>query len=196
MRAALYARVSTVDQQTLPMQEAALREYADRRGWLVTLAASEVSSGAKVRPMREQILAECRRRRLDAVVVWKLDRWGRSTSDLVGTLEELRALGIVFVSITEAIDLSTPSGKLVAGVLAVIAEFERDLIIERVRAGMARAKADGKRLGRRPTARAKGPIIRKMYAKMKRDGNLNISEIARRLDVGRASVLRAIADGA
>jgi putative DNA-invertase from lambdoid prophage Rac len=108
-RVGLYARVSTHDQQTLPLQVRAMREYAIRRGWTVVAQIKEVGSGASERELRKKLLAAARRREIDAVVVWRLDRWGRSLVDLVVTLKELSALGVGFVSLTEALDLTTPT---------------------------------------------------------------------------------------
>jgi hypothetical protein len=110
-RAGLYARVSTNDQQTLPMQNRALREYAARRGWTIALQVREVGSGAAKRQAREKLLEAARRREIDVVLVWRLDRWGRSVTDLLATLQELEHLGVGFVSLTEALDLTTPAGR-------------------------------------------------------------------------------------
>jgi resolvase-like protein len=107
-RAGLYARVSTNDQQTLAMQYRAMREYAGRRGWTVALQVREVNSGAAKREAREKLLEAARRREIDLVLVWRLDRWGRSVTDLLATLQELEHLGVGFVSLTEALDLTTP----------------------------------------------------------------------------------------
>src|SRR5258705_6808321 len=109
-RAGLYARVSTNDQQTLPMQSRAMREYAARRGWTITIQVREVGSGAVQRQLREKLLEAARRREIDVVLVWRLDRWGRSVADLLATLQELQHLGVGFVSLTEALDLTTPAG--------------------------------------------------------------------------------------
>jgi putative DNA-invertase from lambdoid prophage Rac len=117
----------------------------------------------------------------------KLDRWGRSVADLVGTLQELQHLGVGFVSLTEALDLTTPTGRAMAGLLAVFAEFEREILRERVRAGLVHARQNGKRLGRPPSAAHKAPQVRKLY----RDG-LSKSEIARRIEIGRTSVRRIL----
>ena len=149
-RVGLYARVSTLDQQTLPMQIRALREYAAKRGWTVAAQVKEVGTGAAARELRRQLMDAARRREIDAVLVWRLDRWGRSVPDLVSTLQELAALGVGFVSLTEALDLTTPTGRAMAGLLAVFAEFEREILRERVRAGLAHARQNGKRLGRPP----------------------------------------------
>ena len=105
MRAGIYARVSTHDQQTLPLQLKAMRQYVKQRKWKLVQQIKEVGSGAKQRPEREELLQAARRREVDAIVVWKLDRWGRSLPDLIATLAELRDLGIAFVSLTEALDL-------------------------------------------------------------------------------------------
>src|SRR5207244_4722560 len=150
-RVGLYARISTNDQQTLPMQSRAMREYAARRGWTITLQVREVGSGAAKREAREKLLEAARRREIDVVLVWRLDRWGRSVADLLATLPELDHLGVGFVSLTEALDLTTPSGRAMAGLLAVFAEFEREIPRERVRAGLAHARRKGKKLGRPAT---------------------------------------------
>jgi hypothetical protein len=123
-RAGLYARVSTNDQQTLAMQNRAMREYAARRGWTVAMQVREVNSGAARRPAREKLLEAARRREIDLVLVWRLDRWGRSVTDLLATLQELEHLGVGFVSLTEALDLTTPAGRAMAGLLAIFCEFE------------------------------------------------------------------------
>jgi len=148
LRAALYARVSTNDQQTLAMQMRALRQYVARRGWMVALQIRDVGSGAVERKAREQLMEAARRREIDAVLVWRLDRWGRSVTDLLATLQELSHLGVGFVSLTEALDLTTPAGRAMAGLLAIFAEFEREILRERTRAGLAHARQSGKRLGR------------------------------------------------
>jgi len=126
-RVGLYARVSTNDQQTLPMQSRAMREYAARRGWTIALQVKEVGSGASQRQLREKLLEAARRREIDVVLVWRLDRWGRSVADLLATLQELQHLGVSFVSLTEALDLTTPAGRAMAALFAVFAEFEREI---------------------------------------------------------------------
>src|ERR1043166_4681546 len=146
-RAGLYARVSTNDQQTLAMQNRAMREYAGRRGWTIALQVREVNSGVAQREARKKVLEAARRREIDLVLVWRLDRWGRSVTDLLATLQELEHLGVGFVSLTEALDLTTPGGRAMAGLLAIFAEFEREILRERTRAGLAHARANGKRLG-------------------------------------------------
>ena len=126
--AGLYARVSTNDQQTLPMRIRAMREYADRSGWTIAMQVREVGSGASQRQAREKLLEAARRRDIDVVLVWRLDRWGRSVTDLLATLQELEHLGVGFVSLTQALDLTTPAGRAMAGLLAVFAAFEREIL--------------------------------------------------------------------
>src|ERR671928_247749 len=148
LRVGLYVRVSTNDQQTLTMQNRAMREYAARRGWTIAMQIREVNSGAVRREAREKLLEAARRREIDLVLVWRLDRWGRSLPDLVTTLEELNHLGVGFVSLTEALDLTTPTGRAMAGLLSVFAAFEHEILRERIRAGIAEARLKGKRFGR------------------------------------------------
>jgi DNA invertase Pin-like site-specific DNA recombinase len=152
IRAGLYARVSTVRDQSTAVQEVELKEYADRRGWVVQeLYVDRGQSGSKSkRPALDALMADCRRRKIDVVLVWKFDRFARSLRQLVTALEEFRQLGIDFVSCTEAIDTSIPTGELVFQIFGAIAQFERVLIGERVRAGLANARREGKRLGRPP----------------------------------------------
>ena len=119
MRVGLYARVSTHDQQTLPLQMQAMQRYVQTRGWKIVMEVEEVGSGVLVRPQREGLLKAARRRELDAILVWRLDRWGRSLPDLLTTLQELTALGVGFISLSEALDLTTPTGRAMAGLLAV-----------------------------------------------------------------------------
>ena len=187
-RAALYARVSTDDQQTIPLQIRALREYAVRRGWTIALQVKEVGSGTSERQLREKLLEAARRREIDVVLVWRLDRWGRSVADLLATLQELEHLGVGFVSLTEALDLTTPAGRAMAALLAVFAEFEREILRERVRAGLAHARQNGKRLGRPQTAALQAGRVRKLYR-----AGVSKAEIARRLQIGRTSVRRILA---
>jgi putative DNA-invertase from lambdoid prophage Rac len=150
-RAGLYARVSTNDQQTLVMQNRAMREYAGRRGWTIALQVREVGSGAAKREARERLLEATRRREIDVVLVWRLDRWGRSVTDLLATLQELEHLGVGFVSLTEALDLTTPAGRAMAGLLAIFAEFERRSCgNERGRAWLMRGRTGNGWGGQRP----------------------------------------------
>jgi DNA invertase Pin-like site-specific DNA recombinase len=169
------------------MQNRAMREYAVRRGWTIAMQVKEVGSGASQRQMREKLIDAARRREIDAVLVWRLDRWGRSVSDLLATMQELEHLGVGFVSLTEALDLTTPVGRAMAALLAVFAEFEREILRERVRAGLAHARLNGKRLGRPATAALHTDEVRKLCG-----SGLSKSEIARRLNIGRTSVRRIL----
>jgi putative DNA-invertase from lambdoid prophage Rac len=191
MRVGLYARVSTHDQQTLGLQLEAMRCYVRDRGWSLVQQIQDVGSGAKERPQRESLLKAARRRELDVVLVWRLDRWGRSLADLVMTLQELSALGVGFVSLTEALDLTTPGGRALAGLLAVFAEFEREILRERVKAGIAQARKEGKPHGRPRSASLQAQQVRRLWAQ-----HLSKSEIARRLKIGRTSVRRILAEAA
>jgi len=186
-RAALYARVSTADQQTIPLQISAMQDYAERRGWTVTAEVQDVNGGAKLRPKREELLKLARQRKLDVIIVWRLDRWGRSLHDVLQSLEELHELGVDFVSVTEGLDFTTPTGRAMAGMLAIFAQFEREILRERVLAGLAHARAKGKVLGPPTTARNKADQIQRLVA----DG-LSKTEIAKKLKIGRASVYRAL----
>ena len=187
MKVGIYARVSTHDQQTLKLQLEAMRKYAKNRKWKVALEIKDIGSGASERPKRDELLMAARRREIDCILVWKLDRWGRSLPDLVLTLREMNELGVAFVSLTEALDLSTPSGRAMVGLLSVFAEFERDLLRERVKAGIAQAKLEGRKLGRPISAALRTVEAQKLYKK-----GISKSEIARRLQIGRTSVRRLL----
>jgi DNA invertase Pin-like site-specific DNA recombinase len=148
VRCAIYARVSTLDQH-VENQLHELRSYVERRGWTAVEYVDRGVSGAKDRrPALDEMLKAARRRRFDVLVCWRLDRLGRNLRHLILLLDELQALGIAFVTLGEGIDTSTPAGRLQLHILSAIAEFERSRIQERVMAGLARAKAQGKRLGR------------------------------------------------
>jgi putative DNA-invertase from lambdoid prophage Rac len=188
LRAALYARVSTHDQQTIPMQMRAMcMGIASRRGWTISLQVKEIGSGTSEREHREKLMEAGRRRQIDVVLVWRLDRWGRSVTDLLATLQELEHLGVGFVSLTEALDLTTPAGRATAILLAVLAEFEREILRERVRAGLAHARQNGQRLGRPLTAALHAEQVRNLYR-----AGIAKAEIARRLQIGRTSVRRIL----
>jgi putative DNA-invertase from lambdoid prophage Rac len=192
VRVALYARVSTAGQQSVPAQLEALREYAHRRGWVIAQEVAEVGSGAKARPKREALMAAARARTIDAIAVVKLDRWGRSLADLVTSMQELVELKVAFVSIADSIDLTTAAGQALAGMLSVFAQFERQLIIERVRSGMNHAKRhgmrSGKAIGRPATVAKRATEIRALAHE-----GLSMAAIARKLDLGYASVHRVVA---
>jgi DNA invertase Pin-like site-specific DNA recombinase len=187
MKVAIYARVSKQDQKTLPMQIESMRRYAASRDWKVVLEITDTASGATDRPRREEIILAARRREIDVVLVWKLDRWGRSLVDLMTSFRELGELGVGFVSVTEALDLTTTTGRAMSGMLAIFAEFEREMLRERVRMGMSQARLVGHMPGRPQTAALKTSDIRNLKA----DG-LSHSEIARRLGIGRTSVRRLL----
>jgi len=188
-RVGLYARVSTHDQKTLPLQIRTMREYAAKRGWEIAVQINEIGSGAVEGDLREKLMSAARRREIDVVLVWRLDRWGRSLADLVVTLKELAELGVGFVSLTEALDLTTPTGRAMAGLLSVFAEFEREILRERIRAGLIEAQRKGTKLGRPTTAAKKSGQIRKLHR-----AGVSKAEIARRLEIGRTSVRRVLAD--
>jgi putative DNA-invertase from lambdoid prophage Rac len=184
-RVGLYARVSTHDQQTLPLQLSAMREHAERRGWAVVMTVEDVGSGVRERPMREDLIRAARRRELDLILVWRLDRWGRSLVDLVTTLQELTVLQVGFVSLGEALDLTTPSGRALAGMLAVFAEFERDILRDRVKAGIAQARKEGRPHGRPRTIARHVAEVKTLY-----DQGVSKREIAKKLGISRTSVRR------
>lgn len=187
LAAGLYARVSTHDQQTLPMQLHTMREYAERRGWTIAREVRDIGSGATVRPLREEMLKAARRRELDVIIVWRLDRWGRSLVDLIGTLQEINTLGVGFVSLTEALDLTTPGGRALAGMLAVFAEFERDILRDRVKAGIAQARLEGKPHGRPESVQVYGEQVHELHK-----AGVSKSEIGKRLSISRTSVRRLL----
>jgi putative DNA-invertase from lambdoid prophage Rac len=184
---AIYARVSTADQNSIEMQIEQCREYAASRGWEVRLEVSEVKSGVKARAKREELLKLCRQGKIDLVLVWKLDRWGRSLPDIVSTLQEFQILNVKFVSITEALDFTTPIGRAMSGLLAVFSDFERELISERVKAGVHQARLKGKMIGRPPTIKNKEDKVKKMW-----EEHGNKSLIAKKLGISRRSVSRVL----
>src|SRR3984893_13060065 len=150
-RVAIYARVSTTNHgQDTAMQTRELKEYIERRGWRLVGEFVDIGiSGTKEkRPELDRLMSEAYKRRFDIVCVWRFDRFARSVSHLLRALETFKALGIDFVSFSEQMDTSTPTGKMVFTVLGAVAELERSLIVERVKAGMRNARAKGKRLGR------------------------------------------------
>jgi len=192
VRAALYARVSTANNGQDPtMQTRELREYCERRGWNVVGEYVDVGiSGTKEkRPELDRLVSEAHRRRFDAVVVWKFDRFARSVSHLLRALETFRALGIEFVSLSEQVDTSTPTGKMVFTVLGAVAELERSLIIERVKAGLRNARAKGKRLGR-----PRRLLDTKTIAALRTQG-VGWKAIARDLGVGVGTLYRRAGEG-
>ena len=176
MKIGCYARVSTHDQQTLALQRDAMAAYAQQRGWSIVATITEVGSGVRERQRRDQLMRAARRREIDAIVVWRLDRWGRSVVDLVSTLHELQELGVGFISLHEALDFTTPTRRAMAGLLAIFAQFEREILRERVKAGIAQARQHGKRHGRPPTVAHRAPDVQRLAA-----AGLSQSAIARQL---------------
>jgi DNA invertase Pin-like site-specific DNA recombinase len=195
-RVALYCRVSTND-QTTDNQLLELRSYCAARGWTIgeEFVDEGISGSATSRPALDRLLKAARRRQIDAVVTWKLDRLGRSLQHLIALLDEITSLGVVFVSLGESIDLSTSAGRLQMHLLSAFAEFERERIRERVRLGISRARAQGKRLGRRrnaplPAKAPKGLTVRQA-AKL---WGCSKSQAARRLTAGEVPSASAAAD--
>jgi DNA invertase Pin-like site-specific DNA recombinase len=147
----LYARVSTLNGHQDPeMQLAELREYAARRGFRIVgeYVDHGISGSKESRPALNRLMADAHQRKFDAVLVWKIDRFGRSLKHLVNALADLAAVGVAFISLRDNLDLTTPSGRLMFQIIGAMAEFERALIQERVRAGLRNARAKGKQLGR------------------------------------------------
>ena len=187
MRVALYARVSTLNGQHPEMQLAELREYASRRGWkAVGEYVDEGVSGSKEsRPQLNRLMADAHRRKFEVVLVWKIDRFGRSLKHLVNALADLDAYGVAFVSLRDNLDLSTPSGRLMFQIIGAMAEFERALIQERVRAGLKSARARGQRLGR-PRVTVDVAQIAQLRA-----SGASWSEIAEKMGIGVGTAHRA-----
>ena len=185
MKAAIYARVSTIDQEPEnQLQE--LRRYVGARGWTSVEYVDRGVSGAKDRrPALDQLLADARRRRFDVLICWRLDRLGRNLRHLITLLDDLQALGVAFVSLAEGIDATTPAGRLQMHLLGAIAEFERGRIVERVRAGLARARAQGTKLGR--------PRRRIDPERLAAVAGLPELEAARCLGIPRSTLQRALA---
>ena len=187
---ALYCRVST-NEQSNAMQEGELRRMAEARGWEVATVVQEKVSGRKSRPAREKLIADAKAGFYDAVMVWKLDRWGRSTIDLLNSIRGLDDCGVAFVSLKDGIDLTTPTGRLILNVLAAIAEFEADGIRERVTAGIRHAQRhgtrSGKAIGRPATIDKRTTEIRALA-----HAGLSMAAIGRKMGIGYGSVHRVI----
>jgi len=188
-RVALYARVSTCNGQDPEMQLRELREYAVRRGWEIAGEYTDhgVSGSKDSRPELNQLMADAHRRKFDAVLVWKIDRFGRSLKHLVNALADLSAYGVAFVSFRDNLDLSTPSGRLMFQIIGAMAEFERSLIQERVKAGLRNARAKGKKFGR-----PRAPVDADQVAALRRDG-LSWSQVCRTLNVSKGGAQRSVA---
>ena len=163
MRAAIYARVSTADKGQDPtMQTREMGEFCQRRGWEIykEYVDTGVSGMKEHRPALDRMLADAKQRRFDVIIVWKLDRFSRSLRHLINSLADLEALGVAFVSLKDNLDLSTPSGRLMFQIIGAMAEFERNLIRERVISGIANAKAKGKHCGRPVTVQTTPAEVR------------------------------------
>jgi DNA invertase Pin-like site-specific DNA recombinase len=186
-RVALYARVSTLNGQDPEMQLSELREYASRRGWTITSEYVDhgISGSKESRPKLNLLMADAHRRKFDAVLVWKIDRFGRSLKHLVNALGDLCAYGVASVSFRDSLDLSTPSGRLMFQIIGAMAGFGRALIQERVRAGLLNARAKGKKFGR-PRAQV-DPIS---VAELRSEG-LSWSQVCQRLNVSNGTAQRA-----
>jgi DNA invertase Pin-like site-specific DNA recombinase len=174
------------------MQLRELREYCERRNWTITGEYVDIGvSGSKdSRPELNRLMADAKQRRFDAVLVWKLDRFGRSLKHLVSALDEFESLGVSFVSLRDSFDLTTPAGRLMFNMIGSFAEFERDLIRERVRAGISNRRAKGFRVGRKPIVLDAGRL-----AAMRSEG-LTIREIAQALDCSRSLVHKTLSEQA
>src|SRR5580693_6869995 len=188
MRVAIYARVSTTNHgQDVTMQTRELKQFAEARGW--TVAGEYIDAGVSgtkdSRPELNRLMADAHKRRFDVVCVWRFDRFARSVSHLLKALETFKALRIEFVSFSEQMDTSTPAGKMVFTVLGAVAELERSLIVERVRAGLRNARANGKRLGRPRVV-----VDHSQIASLRAQG-LSWAATAERLGVGEGTVCRA-----
>jgi DNA invertase Pin-like site-specific DNA recombinase len=184
MRVALYARVSTLNGQHPEMQLAGLREHAARRGWEIAAEYVDegVSGSKESRPALNRLMTDAHRRRFDSVLVWKIDRFGRSLKHLVTALADLDAYGVAFISLRDNLDLSTPTGRLMFAVIGAMAEFELSLTKERVRCGLKNARANGKQLGR-PRRVVDGNRILAMKAE-----GASLRDIAAMLGVGYGTV--------
>jgi DNA invertase Pin-like site-specific DNA recombinase len=188
-RVAIYARVSTQNHgQDVTTQTRELEQFAQARGWHLVDSYLDIGiSGSKAkRPQLDRLLADAHRRKFDVVIVWKFDRFARSVSHLLRALETFNALGIAFVSLSEQMDTTTPTGRMIFTVLGAVAELERSLIVERVKAGLRNARAKGKRLGR-----PKKIVDASRIAALRAEG-LPWAKIADRLGVGEGTVYRAI----
>lgn len=191
-RVALYCRVSTSD-QSCDRQERDLLAFSERAGFEVVGVWKETISGAKdSRPERRKIMAMAQDRRVDAVLVTELTRWGRSTLDLVRTLQDLQAWNVSLIAQTGLqFDLTTPQGKLIASMMAALAEFERDLLRERILSGIAAAKAKGKPLGRQLGFRPKSDRIAPKVLQLVKEGR-SYRQIARELNVCKNTVMSIV----
>lgn len=186
LTAAIYARVSSED-QNYQMQLVEVRQYAERMGWNVVEYAEKMSA-VKKRPVLDKLMDDARLKKVDIVLVWKLDRFGRSLANLIGNILLLDGYGVRFIAVTQGIDTDSknPTSRLMIHILGAVAEFERSIIVERVRSGMAEAKRKGKHCGRPRSAWSR------IKARELREQGHSWREIARKLSVPEASVRRAL----
>jgi DNA invertase Pin-like site-specific DNA recombinase len=188
-RVAIYARVSTINHgQDVGLQTRELRQFAEARGWTVAgeYVDAGVSGARDSRPELNRLMADAHKRHFDIVCVWRFDRFARSVSHLLRALETFKALGIDFLSYSEQMDTSTPTGKMVFTVLGAVAELERSLIVERVRAGLRNARAKGKTLGRPRISVDTDQIIRL------RTSGMSWPKIAAQMDASVGTVYKAV----
>jgi len=194
IRAALYARCSTHDKGQDPeLQLAPLREYCQRRGFEIAgeYVDNGVSGTKDRRPQLDRLMEAARKRQIDVVMVWKLDRFGRSLKQLVTALDELSGLAVGFISYQDSLDLTTPQGRLMFHIIASMAEFERELIKERVKAGLDNAKRKGKRLGRKPVP----PVdMAKVISLHQKEPGLSVRQLAGAVGMKKSTVQKTLAD--
>ncbi len=183
-KVAIYARVST-DRQSTESQLNALREYAGKRAWAISkeyIDEGYTGSNTK-RPAFNAMMADARKRKFDVLLVYKLDRLSRSLKDLITTLDDLKSMGIDFISYDNGLDTTTPTGRLIFNVVGAVAEFEKDIIRERVRAGLENAKRKGKRLGRPPVS----PRLVDEAKKLRSEG-MSFRQIGKQLGIPESTV--------
>jgi DNA invertase Pin-like site-specific DNA recombinase len=194
IRGALYARCSTHDKGQDPeLQLAPLREYCQRRGLTITgkYVDNGISGTKDRRPQLDRLMEAARKRQIDLILVWKLDRFGRSLKQLVVTLEELSGLGIAFLSFQDNLDLTTPQGRLMFYIIGAMAEFERELTRERVKAGLENARRKGKRLGRKPVPPVDMARVIEVHQK---EPGLSIRRLAGLLGMKKSTVQKTLVD--
>jgi len=191
-RAAIYVRCSTVEQET-DMQETELKEYCERRGWESVLYRDKGQSGAKQdRPALNSLLRDLRQRKIDVVLVWSLDRLARSLKQLLTIAEECRSMGVDLVSLKQNIDTTLPAGRLTFSILGAVAEFERELLRERVKAGMAQARRSGKRIGRPALRRFSSGELERIRSLRKQ--GVSVRKLAKDFATSQWMVAKLIAD--
>jgi len=195
-RVAIYARVSTTNHgQDVTLQTRELEQFAHVRGWQIvgSYIDAGVSGSKDSRPELNRLMADAHRRRFDIVCVWRFDRFARSVSHLLRALETFKALGIDFVSFSEQMDTSTPAGKMVFTVLGAVAELERSLIVERVKAGMRNARSKGRCIGRPPQIQL-SPDMRASIAEAYAGGTTSLRAVARKFGTSLATVQRCVGE--